>query len=262
MCKHLLRSHFSPVALLLLLLLLSSKSYAQQGAMQPAYFSRSSGNFSFDTDIQAYLLAGRSYECTVLTRFFDAASSSFYVFDAVVDPESASVDVTPNGSLYPPVSTPSSISASDQNQLRVSFVAGTTGNYRFTLRDVLGRNSSNFTAVPSCRETTLFGSFNRFFAQVPIVELENKSSADIEVFIFIVNSGGTTIVDGQSAIAKAGTRTDVVFADLPGSDLGQVVITHRAPFGALSGTVSEYDFGPGGEITLKRERALKVAEKN
>ncbi len=247
---------------LFFLAFVSTNCIAQQGTLQAAYNARGSGNYDADSELRAYFFAGRSYECVILTRFYDMGMSPFYVFNNVIDPNSNSVTVTSNGSLYPPVSTPSVITAEEQNRTRVAIVAETTGDYRFTLMDVEGINGDNFTAVPSCRETTLFGSYNRFFAQLPIVELENRSTADIPVAISIINSAGTTIVDKQPAVARASTRTDVIFSELPASDLGQIVITHSAPFGALSGTVSEYDFGSGGEITLKRERPLKVAEKN
>jgi hypothetical protein len=241
-----------------------SSALAQEGVLQAAYNMRNSSAVGFDSRYSVDLLAGRSYECSVLIRFYDfGGATSYFVFNpSVSDPNDNSVLATPNGNSYPPVSAPTEISASDRNLARISLIAETTGNHVVTFSDVNNLNLTTQTIVSSCRETTLFGSYNRFFAGVAIVELENKSTSDIEVSISIINSAGKTIVDKQKSTAKASTRNDVIFADLPASDFGQILITHTAPFGALSGTVAEYDFGANGEITLKRERPLKEGSKN
>lgn len=228
-------------------------------ARSPGYSQADDQSIDDEDTVQSYFHAGKSYECSIQNLDFStSAADEFYIFNTdVTDPDGATIVAATNGNIYPAIAPVDGVSAV-QPRTRVSLTAEKTGIYKFTVSDAFDNNGSEPSTI-RCRETTLYGSYNRFFAGVPIVELNNAALLDIQVSITIIDSTGATVVDKQLAIAKANTRTDVIFSNLPGENFGQILITHNAPFGALSGVVAEYDFASDGSITLKRERSLKNA---
>ncbi len=216
------------------------------------------------TKVMVALVANKSYECVVFRNYiFDVTSSfrHFFVYFGGMTPSNANMTFTFNGEYYPAVATPQAF-ASGQSFNRFSYTATESGLHTVTVQDQSGLNTTNTDVSMDCRETTLYGSFNRFFAEVAIIEIENKAFRDIPVAITITDSGGNVLVDKQIFNAKSNTRSDAIFAELPAQSLGQISITHNAPAGALSGTVAEYDFNPDSSITLKRERPLTTALAN
>lgn len=226
----------------------------------PSYSIADDQSIDDDDTITSYLHKGKSYECAILARDFTIGSpDEFYIFSTtVIDPDGHVVTPFLIGNVYPAIAPVLGISDFAHSRTRVSLTAKKSGIYKFTVEDFFNQNNSE-TSTVRCRETTLYGGYNRFFAGVVIVEINNASDQDIGVLITITNSHNVVVIDNQPAVAKGNTRSDVIFAHLPASELGQIVINHNSPIGALSGTVAEYDFGSHGSIILKRERPLRNA---
>ena len=245
-----------------LLLSLGSTAHAQSIVPRSPSYSQADDQSIDDEDtVQSYFFRDKSYECVIMSLDYSTTvDDEFYIFKtSVMDPDGASIVASANGDDYPAIAPVDGVSAV-HNRTRLSLTAEKTGIYKFSVEDAFAQNNSEASTV-RCRETTLYGGYNRFFAGVAILELNNVGAKDIDVEITITNSQGTVLVDKQEATAKAGTRSDVIFANLPESNFGQIRITHNGPFGALSGMVAEYDFGSGGSITLKRERPLTTAQR-
>ncbi len=228
----------------------------------PAYASGSLVTLSEDDTIDVQLHANRSYECAVLTNALLPASDDYFAFTSTaVDPDGASVTLAQTGTNYPgALPRANGVQTVERARVRVNLIAQKTGRYRFSVEEVSETSPSGSASVTvQCRETTLLGGYNRFFAGVVIVEIQSLADVDQSVFVTIVDSNGNTQVDNQEFTAQSNTRTDLIFSDLPAQNFGQIRITHNAPFGSLRGIVAEYDFGSDGSITLKRERPLENA---
>jgi hypothetical protein len=229
-------------------------------ALQPAYAYQISYNVGTDTKVIVAFVKDKSYECVVFRSIIDDLDGpfqNFFIYLSGKGPEGQDISLTFNGDLYPAVSAQETYLTSQINT-RFSYTALSSGTHVISLRDQSGSNANTDGVTMDCRETTLYGSYNRFFAGTVIVEIENRALRDVPAKISITDSSGNVVIDKQSVTAKAGTRTDVIFASLPESSLGQIVINHEAPAGVLSGTVAEYDFNDDGSITLKRERPLRA----
>ncbi len=244
-------------------LLLSQVTAAAQSIVprSPGYSMADDQSLDDEDVINSYFHQGRSYECAILALdYATTATDEYYVFKTMVmGPDSQAIVASANGNDYPAISPVDGVQAVHE-RARVSLTAPKTGIYKFSVEDAFAQNNSESSTV-RCTETTLYGGYNRYFAGTAIVELNNAGDKDIDVIFTIKDSNGTTVVSAQEATAKGGTRTDIIFANLPSATLGQIVITHNAPFGALSGNVAEYDFGSDGSITLKRERPLTNAKR-
>jgi hypothetical protein len=227
----------------------------------PSYSQADDQPIDNEDTVQSYFHANKSYECAIMTLDFATSSADeFYIFNTnVTDPDGSTIVAAANGNVYPSIAPVDGVTAV-HNRTRVSLTAQKTGIYKFTVADAFNQNGSEASTI-RCRETTLYGGYNRFFAGVVIIELNNASELDIDVTINVVNSKQETVVSAQQAVAKSNTRTDVIFSSLPASSFGQIKITHNAPYGALSGMVSEYDYAADGSISLKRERPLQNAQR-
>lgn len=258
-----MKSLFASSSLLLSgLLLVPSVAQAQSIVPRSTSYSQADDQAIDDEDvIQSYFHKDRSYECGIqILDFATSTDDEFYIFKTtVMDPDGAEIVASPNGDDYPAIAPVDGVEAVHE-RVRVSLTAQKTGIYKFSVEDAFSNNNSEASTI-RCRETTLYGGYNRFFAGVAIVELNNASPKDYDVTITIINSQGVVVVDKQQATAKADTRSDVIFSNLPAGNFGQIRITHAAPYGALSGTVAEYDFNSDGSITLKRERPLTNAQR-
>jgi len=213
--------------------------------------------------VQTSFSEGRSYECLIQAPSVLFSKQVHFLSTSVTDPDGAIVTATANGLSYPALAKidgASGLSDAQHDKMRVSLIAQKSGVYSFSFEERAGTVGAAVEDV-SCRETSLYGSYNRFFAQAAIVEIQNAASTVVPVQITIVDAGGNVVVDKQSVNAQGGTRTDVIFASLPANNYGQIIITHSAPFGVLSGYVAEYDTNADGSISLKRERALTVTPK-
>jgi len=240
---------------------LLSTAEAQSTLPRSVSYSQADDQSLNDADtIQSYFHRGRSYECSLQLRDFANAGDEFYIFNqTVMDPDGTPLIALPNGDDYPAIAPVDGVEAV-QSLTRLSLTAQKTGIYKFTVEDAFGVGNDEAHTI-RCRETTLYGGYNRFFAGVAIAEVNNAAPRDFDVFVTVVTSEGVTVVDKQKYTAKAETRSDLIFANLPQESFGQVRITHSAPYGALSGIVAEYDFLGDGSIVLKRERPLKSAER-
>lgn len=209
------------------------------------------------------LNANRSYSCLILNREYDSTiPKSFPVFNTTVTaPNNTTFSANAVGAMKPGVAIPGNLIAS-QSKLRLSFIPQLTGNHRFTFSDA----QAGGTAIPGttlrCNDTTLYGGFNRFFANVVVVELTNETSQTVKPFITIVDTFGNVLVDnvfpGQLASTDGVTaegRVDIIFSDLPEAVYGQIIVTYIGSLGALSAYIAEYDFD-GQVLTLKRERPM------
>jgi len=217
-------------------------------------------NPAFSDVLQVYMEKDRSYQCSLSSKNRDGNTTVFYFDLAISDPNGILLVGVPNGLAYPAITNAiGAYALTDdlKNRTRVSMSPSVTGLHTIALKE---RDSSTASQNVSfnCRETTLYGSFNRFFAQSAIVELRNASASDLQIKITIIDAGGNILVDKQNNVVRANTRSDIIFANLPAETYGQIIVNHTAPFGALSGYVSEYDAGSNGEIILKRERKLSV----
>ena len=155
------------------------------------------------TVIQSYLHEGKSYECAILQSIFTdqtgVDADDFRIFEtSVKGPSGSNVSVTANGNIFPqmakikPLKVASSTSTSQQSRLRYSLIPTESGLHKFTTVDVYGSNGQDLYSV-RCRETTIYGSYNRFFAQTAIVEIQNKAAIAIPVFILLVPLAGTAV---------------------------------------------------------------------
>ncbi len=251
------------LAVAIVTLLLSQVPASAQSILprSPSYSLADDQSIDDEDVINVYMHRDRSYECGILALDFSAnTDDEFYIFNStVMDPDGGSFVATANGDDYPAISPVDGVSMV-HNRARLSLTAQKTGIYKMTVEDAFNLNNSEPNTV-RCRETTLYGGYNRYFAGVAIIEINNAGNKQTDVRISIKDSNGNTVIDAQEATAKANTRTDVIFANLPAASFGQIQITHEAPFGALSGTVAEYDYAPDGSITLKRERPLTTAQR-
>ncbi len=207
--------------------------------------------------ITTFFEQDRSYSCVLIVREFDPAlPKKFPVFNTnLTAPDASTVVADALGTMKPAVAVPSSL-VSKQSLLRLSLIAPQSGRYTIGLDD----GQPGGTAVPGtnirCNDTTLYGGFNRFFADIAIVELSNDTAENIEALITIIDFSGTKLIDKQSVTVSANKRADVVFASLPAQRFGQVLIAYKGSVTALSGYVSEYDLAADNTLTLKRERPL------
>ncbi len=249
----------------LYILFFCSSAYAtDEIPLQPAYNFQITYALEGTTRATVAMVAGKSYECVVFRTFIfdvDGPFGNYFVYLSGTTPSNANMNFTYNGDRYPFITAVEAYNSS-QAFSRFSYTAVESGLHTLTMQDQSGLSSSTGDISMDCRETTLYGSFNRFFAGVAIIELENRSRRDIPVKISITDSSGAVLVDNQSFVASKNTRSDAIFSDLPSQSLGQITITHEAPSGALSGTVAEYDFNADNSITLKRERPLRTAMPN
>ncbi|MCB0324837.1 MAG: hypothetical protein KDD69_14740 [Bdellovibrionales bacterium] len=249
---------------LLVHLMLTSGSHAEAQdtvLRSPAYSFATPFDISSDDEIAVQLHADKSYECVILTTFQSTSNDDYFVFSTTAfDPDDQSITVTATGTEYPgAMPRANGVQSVERARARINLIAQKTGRYRFAIEEVAESNPGGAApATVQCRETTLLGSYNRFFAGVAIVEMQSLALLDQSVFVTIVDSNGAVQVDKQEFVVKANTRTDLIFSSLPAANFGQITITTTAPFGTLSGTVAEYDFESGGAITLKRERPLRV----
>ncbi len=222
--------------------------------------------------LQAFFHQNKSYECSIVQTYLEdynrANAVDYWMFaQNVTDRDSQVVNVNFNGNAFPPLSTYKGLHASNvvseahQARQRFSVVAEKTGQYSFSLENVFPVGIGT-RSLFSCRETTLYGSYNRFYAETPIVEILNKARVQFQVFITVIGADGTVIVNKQPRVVNANTRTDIILAALPAGTFGQIIITHTAPFGALEGVVAEYNQGANGTIVLRRERALEIADRS
>ncbi len=253
-----MKNLFNLLFLGLILSLIPVSQVAAQSivARSPSYSQADDQSIDDEDVIHSYFHADKSYECAILNLDFSTTTpDEFYIFNtSVTDPDDEEIIAASNGNIYPAIAPVDGISAV-HDRTRLSLTAEKTGIYKFTVSDAFAQNGSEPSTI-RCRETTLYGSYNRFFAGVPIIEINNASSLDIDVVVTIIDSSQTKIVDARPSIAKGNTRSDIIFSSLPADNFGQIIITHNAPYGALSGVVAEYDFGSDGSITLKRERPL------
>lgn len=212
----------------------------------------------FDT-ARTFLQSNRSYACVIIVREFDSALPKRYpVFNVnLTAPDATMVTASAIGAVKPGIGTPAS-RAAQQALLRIGLVAPQTGFYTISFLE----GQPGGTAVPGssvrCDDTTLYGGFNRFFAEIPIVELTNNTFQDISANITIIDFDGNVLIPQQAVFVPADNRADVIFAGLPEQRFGQILVTSVGSLGALSGYVSEYDQAPDGALTLKRERALSL----
>lgn len=212
------------------------------------------------TDIaRTALQAGRSYECSIITREYDAAlPKKLPAFNpTVIQPNSVGAAGSFLGTLKPGLAAPVSLAA-QRTKLRIGFLATQTGIHTLSFQDAAGSG----TAIPGssvrCVDTTLYGGFNRFFAGIAVVELSNNTLSALQAAITIVDFAGNVLINQQPTTIAANNRTDIVFASLPAERFGQILVTSVSSAGALSGYVSEYDQLGDGSLVLKRERPLSL----
>lgn len=218
--------------------------------------------------VRASLQANRSYACVVLNREYDSAiPKRFPIFNTTVTaPNNSTFQATATGTMLPGIATPANLIAF-QARTRISFVTTQSGVHSFTLADA----QAGGTAVPGttirCNDTTLYGGYNRLFAEVAIVELTNNTSESVLAFISIIDSAGTVLVDNQQVRSpgnnngiNANGREDVIFVNLPAGNYGQILVTYAGSLGAISGYVAEYDFdsSTASGLRLKKDRAMEL----
>lgn len=208
----------------------------------------------------AALAENRGYSCIILNREYDpAVPKRFPVFaPTATGPSSQTITLTPTGTMKPGITVPNSLSSA-QAFARVSLIAPETGNYTFTFDEA----QPSGTAVPGstvrCMDTTLYGGYNRFFANTVIVEITNQTSETITPFVTIIDSFGNVHVEqspvpnGDGIVAQG--RHDAIFPNLPAMTFGQIIVSYVGSVGALDAYVAEYDFD-GSTLTLKRERPM------
>jgi len=207
--------------------------------------------------ITTFFEQDRSYSCVLIIREFDPAlPKKFPVFNLnLTAPDTSIVVATAVGTMKPAIAVPSSLLAK-QDLLRISLIAPQSGRYTIDLDE----GQPGGTAVPGtnirCNDNTLYGGFNRFYADIAIVELINDTAENIDALITIIDFAKDKLVDKQSVTVSANKRADVIFANLPEQRFGQILVAYKGSLTALSGYVSEYDFAGGGALTLKRERPL------
>jgi hypothetical protein len=209
------------------------------------------------------LTANRSYSCIILNREYDGTiPKSFPVFNTLVTaPNNTTFSANAVGAMKPGIAIPGNLIAS-QNNLRISFIPELTGNHKFTFTDAQTGGIATPGTTLRCNDTSLYGGFNRFFANIVVVELTNETSQTVKPFITIVDTFGNVLVDNvfpaqlasNNGVAAEG-RADIIFSDLPEGVFGQIIVTYVGSLGALSAYVAEYDFD-GQVLTLKRERPM------
>jgi len=137
---------------------------------------------------------------------------------------------------------------------RVRFCPGVNSSETFVI-DFENVDPMGEDVNVSCRDTTLFGSFNTFINNFSFLELENRSSDMVEVIIRVVDSFGNLRTDTARLIA-ANQRLDFDLHSRVGADsIGQIQVRSDAPAGAIAGRVAAYkgtldDFELSGYIPL------------
>ena len=195
--------------------------------------------------------AGRSYECSV-TQKMVAASTEFVTFALEAkDPDNSIITLSAVGNHTPRIAAPAGKSSL---RSRVSLVAEKTGTYTL-LFDV---NQPGFATV-RCNETSLSGDFNTFFAPTPILELVNLTSSEITATLTVTDFTGNPLLDeaDREVTIAANARLDTVLSSIAPNLYGQVQVSYVGAYGALRGTMAEYQFG-SDSIELKRERPLRA----
>jgi hypothetical protein len=213
--------------------------------------------------IRTSLEAGKGYSCIMLNREADAAApKQFLVFNPLVTrPDNLTFIAATTGAIKPGIAVPSSLVGSQAN-LRLSFIAPLTGNYTFTATNAQPGGAAVPGSTVRCTDTSLYGSYNRLFADLAIVEITNDTESRITPFITIVDSNRNVVVNAQQVNDSIGTgiagnsRQDVIFTNLPAGTYGQIIITHAASLGSINAYVSEYDFRDN-VLDLKRERPME-----
>ncbi len=223
--------------------------------------------------LQSYFHENKSYECSIAHTYLedtDNANTTDYMMftQNVTDRDNQVVSVNFNGGAFPPISTYKGIHSSNvitetqQARQRFSLIAAKTGQHQVSVENAFSGAGISTYSLFTCRETTLYGSYNRFYAETPIVELLNKARVAFQVQITIIGGDGAVLINKQAYVVNPNTRTDIIFNSLPPSTFGQIIITHTAPFGALEGVIAEYNQSANGGIVLRRERPLENAERS
>ena len=203
---------------------------------------------------RGYFHSGRSYECRISLAQLSETTDDFVHFNPIITGPEGAVSVVPVGNIYPSEAAVSGVSISEQSARRIAFIPNATGIYVFQLDFDAGLNANG---TVDCFETTLLGSFNTFFAAVPITELRNRGNRAISVNVKAINFSGTTVAELNSSV-PASSRTDVIL-NIGAQQYGKITVTYLAPRGALEGTVAEYNYMPDGSIQLKRERSMNLS---
>lgn len=232
----------------LLLTFSQAQAFAATLLVTPGRFDADDTEINIGDRVFASLLSGRSYECSVTQKLI-TDSNSFITFDLqALDPSGSPINLTPSGNVHPAIAAPVGKSSL---RSRVTLIAQETGNYSLGFDLAV----SAFGTV-RCRESTLLGDFNSFFASTQILELSNTANVEIDAQVQVIDFSGNILFEEEVSI-EAGRRVDTVLSDIPSETYGSIRVTSLAPVGALRGTVSEYDFGDS--IILKRERELSRA---
>ena len=197
------------------------------------------------------LQESHSYECSLSQKLL-SVNSPYITFDLqATNPSGQSVTLTGVGNIEPVVTPPAGKSSL---KARISLFAGATGTY--VLRPDLAANEADF-ATARCYDTTLFGEFNTFYAQVPILELVNRTSHELTAFVQAIDYAGHSLFEHPVEISvNASTRRDLVLSSIPLNTYGIVRVAFIGPQGAFAGTMSEYNY-EGATPVLRRERALR-----
>jgi len=239
------------LAIALVLHLLAPSVHAvEQHLVTPDYSKADDISIDPGEPIVGYFHVDRSYECRVSQGKVASGFNDYGYFDTTVAGPTGSIQATETGERYP-VEAVTSASLNRRSFHRISFVPVATGIHMFTMQFDGGLGME---ATIDCFETSLLGTFNSFFAEIPIVEVRNKGNSPVEVQVTAVDFNGVQ-VDRKSATVPASSRADLILS-VPAQRFGTILVTYLAPRGTLSAIVSEYDFPSGGSLKLKREREM------
>ena len=218
---------------------------------------RSEADSVFDIDggdrIRVYLYQNKSYACSITQKDIDS-NDKFITFDLEAgDPDSEQITVSGIGNYDPVIAAPSGVSSLKS---RISLIATKTGFYTFS--PVISDPTD--IATIRCVETTLYGGYNRFAADIPIVELTNLSSENISPRIRVTDLEGEEVFTNEGSeveIAPFG-RQDIPIGGLTENTYGVITVTYLGPFGAIKGIVAEYNAASDGGFDLQRERKMEA----
>ncbi len=201
--------------------------------------------------VKVHLQVGKSYECSITQKAVDSANE-FLTFDLeALDPDGESITLTGLGNITPVIATPSGASSLKS---RIGITPTKTGIHTLTPENSSGTDDA---ATIRCTETTLYGGFNTFFAQIPIVEISNTTETEITANVSATDFNGDTIVEDVEVVIQPNSRTDEILDSISPSLYGEITVTAVAPAGALRATVAEYNFS-GGVLVLRRERPMSI----
>ena len=217
--------------------------------------------------VKIYLDQRRSYECYIQQAVYQGGSEFFGFADTATSPIGALfiVPFSPlgqkfvyTGQAHPVMSAPPlaaldpSFGTSDPQlyrgqRSRFAALPDVSGMYTFPIDGLLNVGGTASVDI-NCVTTSLVGKFNRFSADIVIVEIAGNGPSFGAGSVYLKDLAGN-IIASDVIIFGAGRR-DYIYSNLPSDAIGKIVINHSAPKGSLQASVAQYNVDTSGNLTL------------